>query len=64
MSASLYELNENLCAHLNVAFDCATAIDEQGIANFLADRIDAHKKNIWQLGTIIGADSMTISSME
>jgi starvation-inducible DNA-binding protein len=31
------------------AFDCANECNEQGIANFLAERIDAHMKLAWKL---------------
>jgi starvation-inducible DNA-binding protein len=57
MSASLYQANAYIIGALRVAFDVATALNEQGIANFLADRDDNHNKWAWQLGTIIGADS-------
>lgn len=34
---------------LRAAFAAASAADEQGIANFIAERIDAHQKHEWML---------------
>lgn len=61
MSASLYAANASTLAYLCTAFDCANACNEQGIANFLAERIDMHQKWNWQLGTTIGADSIVVA---
>ena len=57
MSASLYQANAYIISVIRAAFDIANALNEQGIANFLAERDDNHNKWAWQLGTIIGADS-------
>lgn len=46
--------NEGVLECLREAFDEAVAANEQGVANFLADRIDAHQKWAWQLKTILG----------
>jgi starvation-inducible DNA-binding protein len=62
MSRVLCELNENLVAHLTVAFEIASALNRQGVADFLAGRIDVHRKFVWQLGTICGNDSTSLSS--
>lgn len=43
-------VNDECLATVKAAFDAAAAADEQGIANFLAERIDAHQKWAWQLG--------------
>ena len=45
----LLRTNEGVLESLKDAFDMATSLNEQGIANFLADRIDAHSKWAWQL---------------
>lgn len=58
MSASLYKANAYIIGCVRAAFVIANALNEQGICNFLADRDDIHNKWAWQLGTIIGADSM------
>jgi len=57
MSASLYQANAYIISVIRATFEIANALNEQGIANFLAERDDQHNKWAWQLGTIIGADS-------
>lgn len=49
MAADLLKANETVLKTLKQAFDAAISADEQGIANFLADRIDMHQKWSWQL---------------
>ena len=49
LSADLYAANERVLASISTAFDAASLADEQGIANFLAERDDMHKKWRWQL---------------
>jgi DNA-binding ferritin-like protein len=49
MAGSLMKANDILLERLNEAFDQATKDKQQGIANFLADRIDMHMKWRWQL---------------
>ncbi|CAB4154260.1 Dps DNA-binding ferritin-like protein (oxidative damage protectant) [uncultured Caudovirales phage] len=49
MAKSLLTANEDLLKSLKKAFDEAQKKDEQGIMNFLADRIDNHNKWSWQL---------------
>jgi starvation-inducible DNA-binding protein len=56
MTASLRDANEVVMTSLNVAFSVAVAVNEQGIADFIASRLDAHKKWAWQLSTTLGAD--------
>ena len=46
---SLYDINEEIITCINEAFQAAVAEDEQGIANFLSERDDMHKKWSWQL---------------
>jgi starvation-inducible DNA-binding protein len=57
MAGSLYEANNYIIDNLKNIFTVANALNEQGIANLLAERIDMHQKWQWQLGTIIGADA-------
>lgn len=64
MSRVLYEYNQHIKSCLLAAFHIANDIDAQGIANFLAERIDMHEKWIWQLGTIVGADATQINTLE
>lgn len=49
MSTSLMKANKTLLDRLNEAFKSATDADQQGIADFLAGRIDMHMKWDWQL---------------
>lgn len=49
MARALLRLNEGVLETLNTAFDEATEEKQQGIANFLADRIDHHQKWSWFL---------------
>lgn len=49
MAKALLKVNEGVLKSISAAFDAATREDEQGIANFLAERDDMHKKWAWQL---------------
>jgi len=57
LAAALYAANNVVLQNLVTAFDRADECNEQGVANFLAERIDSHQKWRWQLGTITGADA-------
>ena len=46
---SLIAANKEVLASLNKVFELATANKQQGIANFIADRIDTHEKYGWFL---------------
>lgn len=54
MSADIHDANEVLIAQINETFAMASALNEQGIANFMADRDGMHKKWAWQLRSIVG----------
>lgn len=49
MAKALATANESVIKTLNDSFDKATKANEQGIADFIAGRIDMHKKWAWQL---------------
>jgi starvation-inducible DNA-binding protein len=49
MAKDLLEANESLIEILKSVFHTANDDDEQGIANFIAERIDMHQKWAWQL---------------
>ena len=49
MLSSLQSANDKVIESLNKVFDLATAQKEQGLANFVADRIDNHKKHGWMI---------------
>jgi starvation-inducible DNA-binding protein len=60
MSASLYYAHLDLKSALYKTFKCANEANEQGVADFIAGRIDTNDKWLWMLGAIIGADSTQI----
>ena len=45
----LSDINEAMLVALNNTFAAADAAGEQGVANFIAERIDAHQKISWML---------------
>lgn len=49
MVKALIDVNAQLLDSLNASFKAATAENEEGIANFLAERIDMHQKWNWFL---------------
>jgi len=49
MLINLLEANSQVLACLSPLFDEATAQKQQGLANFVADRMDRHKKFEWQI---------------
>ena len=56
MIAELYDDNEKIVALLKESFTVAEEENEQGIADFIAGRIDAHGKWKWQLRSILKRD--------
>ena len=44
--------NEKVLATLNLAFKLANEFDKQGLADYLAGRIDVHNKHGWMLRSI------------
>lgn len=54
MLEQLAEINAQVISCLYNAFDCANSCNLQGIANFLAERIDAHDKWQWQIAASLG----------
>lgn len=49
MAKDLLEANGEVLEKLKSVFHTANDADEQGIANFIAERIDMHQKWSWQL---------------
>lgn len=49
MVADLLVANKELLSNLYEAFDIASENNQQGIANFISERIDMHEKWSWQL---------------
>ena len=44
-----YDMNEEYIGHIKDVFKIANSANEQGIANFIAERIDMHQKWSWFL---------------
>lgn len=44
--------NQKVLETLNMAFKVAESLDEQGLADYIAGRIDSHKKHAWMLRSI------------
>ena len=53
MMAELFADNENIITYLKQTFHVAEEEDEQGVADFIAGRIDAHSKHRWMLRSIL-----------
>jgi starvation-inducible DNA-binding protein len=49
MAKELLKSNEAILKSLNDVFKKANSENQQGVANFIAERIDMHQKWIWQL---------------
>ena len=49
MLVNLLMANTELLSALSAAFDTATVEKQQGLANFIADRMDKHKKFEWMM---------------
>jgi len=53
MFAELYEDNARMIELLNHCFASATQENKQGIANFIAERLDAHEKHQWMVRSVL-----------
>ena len=53
MVLKLLRDNDTVLNTLNVAFKLANQFDRQGLADFIAGRIDVHNKHAWMLRSII-----------
>ena len=49
LSTKFYEMNEEYIKNIKNVFVIANKVNEQGIANFIAERIDQHQKWSWFL---------------
>lgn len=56
LTADLYASNKIVLTRLNSAFAAANSENRQGIADFLAGRIDMHEKWDWQLRATIKSE--------
>lgn len=57
MCKDLYDSNEIMIRSLDNCFAIADEANEQGIADFIAGRIDMHKKWRWQLNAFLSSES-------
>lgn len=53
MLVDLLDTNLKSIETLSKLFDALSAIGEQGFANFVADRIDQHKKQNWMIRSLL-----------
>ena len=53
MFQELFNDNATMLSFLNSTFDVAIGERQQGIANFIAERIDAHQKHQWMIRSIL-----------
>lgn len=56
LANDLYEKNQEYIDVLKMAFDVTTKENEQGVADYLAGRIDMHQKLHWQLNATLSGD--------
>ena len=56
LANDLLVANDMILDELSDAFDCASAYNQQGVANFLAGRIDQHQFWKWQLTASLGQE--------
>jgi len=56
LAIDLLGANDVVIRGIADAFECATEYNEQGIANFLAERLDKHQMWRWQLSSSLGME--------
>ena len=56
LANDLLTANDIILDELSDAFDCASMYNQQGVANFLAGRIDSHQYWKWQLTVSLGQE--------
>lgn len=55
---ALRDANQIVLDQLNDVFNCATSTGQQGVANFVAGRIDQHQKWNWQLSASVNEEAV------
>jgi len=53
MVTMLLEDSDKMCILLKMVYDVAEAEGEHGFSNFLAERMDAHRKHSWMLRSVL-----------
>lgn len=61
LASALLLSNEQMLECLNCAYEYADELDEQGVANFIAERLDMHRKWGWQLKASLDVSSQRSS---
>lgn len=56
MFSELLTDNAKMIDFLNICFQSATEENKQGIANFIAERLDAHEKHQWMIRSVLKKD--------
>lgn len=66
LAQDLFTANDVVIDSLADTFDCAIENNQQGLANFLAERIDMHQKWKWQLSASLGSEVLdpTVDPMD
>lgn len=62
--AALMEANDEVIVCLNRGFDLASQANEQGVADFLAGRIDMHQKWRWMLSATLGSSAQMMGEVD
>ena len=60
LAMNLLEMNDSMIESVSYSFQCATEYGQQGIANFLAERLDAHQMWKWQLSASLGMEAQPL----
>lgn len=58
MLSELYDDNEKLIKVLKMVYDLAEQVGEHGFSNFLAERMDSHKKHGWMIRASLKTGNM------
>jgi starvation-inducible DNA-binding protein len=61
LAADLLLANEVVIGELKAMFDLLNAANEQGVANFIAERIDMHQKWQWQLSSSLSGIEVVVA---
>jgi len=64
LAADLLMANEALIEELKAMFSMMESANEQGVANFLAERIDSHQKWSWQLASSLSPEDIILIENE
>ena len=57
LATDLLAANDLLIESIAYAFECADELNQQGIANYLAERLDSHQNWKWQLSASLGVEA-------